>query len=137
MKYNSIVKKICNDMYKIDIYIAIGNYIECNQKLKRIFKIDNIMPKEWGGYSICVENDQEIQKFIIWIPEINRKNNNHLDTIAHESLHTVDRICKYINDDSNDVINEHRAYLMGWLVRKCLEVNDELLNKNKRNNKCK
>lgn len=129
-KQKSIVKRIHNDLYGINIIIAIGNYKECNKKLKRIYKIDDILSKVYNGKAIMLKSSRGMAHFIIWVDCTDKKDNNNIGTIAHESYHTVDNICKHIGDKSDPSNNEHRAYLMGYLVNKCLEVSDELEKKN-------
>jgi hypothetical protein len=135
MKQKSIVRTIAIEPYDIILHICVGDRNECNAKLKRKYKLnkEKVIRDYLDGASLSLKNhDNSNEVFVIFLKNVNRNNDYSLDTIAHECYHTVDFICSYIGSKRNEDVNEHEAYLMGYLFRECLKTGDMLKNKNKR-----
>lgn len=117
-----------NGIYQPRLYVVVDNRLEeitktfkeCDDSPLKVDDINDFTRAFVYNVPVLYEGDKEQGGFLI---VFNSKKVMDIPTIAHECFHAV---CGYADligiDYEENGSNEARAYLLGWMVKCCMEV---------------
>lgn len=117
-----------NGIYQPRLYVVVDSRLEeisksfkeCNGSALKVDDVNDFTRAFVYGVPVLYDGDKNQGGFLI---VFNSKKTMDMPTIAHEAFHAV---CEYADLIGIDYVengtNEARAYLLGWMVKCCIEV---------------
>lgn len=123
MKDKAIFHKFEQPIYPIGLYITVSDDNSC--VMDRFESIDGedlgLPDSNWDAFAVeCVEKSDDCICVVICFREHDLMT---VKNISHESFHASDKICDLLGIElQENGINEHVAYLIGWIADCCEQV---------------
>lgn len=116
------MRKFSNEIYDcIDLYVSVGEdrgKIAGEMTFYSEKDKSDFLEGNYDGVTCDVKDDKG--KSVVLVYFIDRESAN-ISTVAHESFHAADFMMDTLGIVFNkDCLNEHVAYLIGWIAR-CID----------------